>query len=66
MTDGAIALKGVECLLADSAGINSRELATDSSAALGVSQGASSWRTRHLRLRIRAGWLVGAGSTLPR
>ena len=57
LTDGAIALKGVECLLADlGEQITARELATDSSAALGISQGASSWRTRHLR--IRAGWLV--------
>ena len=57
LTDGAIALKGVECLLADlGEQIPARELATDSSAALGISQGASSWRTRHLR--IRAGWLV--------
>ncbi|OLP94859.1 hypothetical protein AK812_SmicGene23091 [Symbiodinium microadriaticum] len=57
LTDGAIALKGVECLLADlGEQVTARELATDSSAAMGISQGASSWRTRHLR--IRAGWLV--------
>ena len=57
LTDGAVALKGVECLLADlGERVTSRELASDSSAALGISQGAASWRTRHLR--IRAGWLV--------
>ena len=57
MTDGAIALKGVECLLADlGIQISAREIASDSLAALGISSGASSWRTRHLR--IRAGWLV--------
>ena len=57
MTDGAIALKGVECLLADLGfQIGAREIASDSLAALGISSGASSWRTRHLR--IRAGWLV--------
>ena len=57
MTDGAIALKGVECLLADlGIQIEAKEIASDSLAALGISSGASSWRTRHLR--IRAGWLV--------
>ena len=57
MTDGAIALKRVECLLADlGVQIETKEIASDSLAALGISNGASSWRTRHLR--IRAGWLV--------
>lgn len=56
MIDGAVAMKGVESLLLDIGEIiDSKEIASDSMAALSISSGSSSWRTRHLR--IKAGWL---------
>ena len=56
MIDGAVAMKGVESLLADvGETVEDREIASDSMAALSISTGSSSWRTRHLR--IKANWL---------
>ncbi|CAE7271935.1 unnamed protein product, partial [Symbiodinium sp. CCMP2456] len=56
MIDGAIAMKGVEALLLDIGEVvEGKEIASDSMAALSISSGSSSWRTRHLR--IKAGWL---------
>eukprot|EP00439_Symbiodinium_sp_Y106_P029222 s9476_g3.t1 len=56
MIDGAVAMKGVESLLLDlGERVTEREIATDSMAALSISSGSSSWRTRHLR--IKANWL---------
>eukprot|EP00439_Symbiodinium_sp_Y106_P003580 s4711_g1.t1 len=56
MIDGAVAMKGVESLLMDLGEcVAEREIATDSMAALSISSGSSSWRTRHLR--IKANWL---------
>ena len=56
MLDGAVATKGIEAILAD-VGVQarSRTIASDSMAALSITSGSSSWRTRHLR--IKAGWL---------
>ncbi|CAE7814357.1 unnamed protein product [Symbiodinium microadriaticum] len=57
MTEGTIAMKGVECLLSDvKEEVEDREIASDSLAALAISAGSSSWRTRHLR--IRSNWMV--------
>ena len=54
--DGAIALRGVEAILCDvGEQIDSRCIESDSTSALSITTGASSWRTRHLR--IKAGWL---------
>ena len=54
--DGAVATKGVEAILSDIGEVvEDRELASDSTSALSISSGSSSWRTRHLR--IKAGWL---------
>ncbi|CAE7229830.1 RE1, partial [Symbiodinium sp. CCMP2456] len=56
MIDGAIAMKGVEALLLDVGEVvETKEIASDSMAALSISSGSTSWRTRHLR--IKAGWL---------
>ena len=56
MIEGAVAMKGVETLLADVGEVaEEREIASDSMAALSISSGSSSWRTRHLR--IKANWL---------
>eukprot|EP00439_Symbiodinium_sp_Y106_P026580 s3624_g3.t1 len=56
LLDGAVATKGVEAILADIGEVvEDRELASDSTSALSISSGSSSWRTRHLR--IKAGWL---------
>ena len=56
MIDGAIAMKGVESLLADvGQAVHGRYIESDSMAALSISSGSSSWRTRHLR--IKANWL---------
>ena len=49
-------MKGVESLLADiGQSIAERRIESDSMAALSISSGSSSWRTRHLR--IKANWL---------
>ena len=54
--DGAIALRGVEAILSDAGEhVDSRHIESDSTSALSITTGASSWRTRHLR--IKAGWL---------
>ena len=54
--DGAVALKGIEAILSDvGEQVSSRCIASDSTSALSITTGASSWRTRHLR--IKAGWL---------
>ncbi|CAE7947469.1 unnamed protein product [Symbiodinium sp. KB8] len=56
MIDGAIAMKGVESLLSDiGQAVHERYIESDSMAALSISSGSSSWRTRHLR--IKANWL---------
>ena len=56
MLDGAVAAKGVESILFDVGEvIEKRTIASDSTSALSITQGSSSWRTRHLR--IKAGWL---------
>ena len=56
MIDGAIAMKGVESLLADvGQAVHERYIESDTMAALSISSGSSSWRTRHLR--IKANWL---------
>ena len=56
MIDGAVAMKGVEALLLDvGETVENKEIASDSMAALSISSGSTSWRTRHLR--IKAGWL---------
>ena len=54
--DGAIAMKGVEALLVDMGiFVEEKQIASDSTSALSISTGSSSWRTRHLK--IKAGWL---------
>ena len=54
--DGAIAMKGVEALLMDMGlQVEEKQIASDSTAALSISTGSSSWRTRHLK--IKANWL---------
>ncbi|CAE7352090.1 unnamed protein product [Symbiodinium microadriaticum] len=54
--DGAIALKGVEALLLDMGMVvKEKQIASDSTAALSISTGSSSWRTRHLK--IKANWI---------
>ena len=54
--DGAIALKGVEALLMDMGiCVEEKQIASDSTAALSISTGSSSWRTRHLK--IKANWI---------
>ena len=54
--DGAIAIKGVEALLTDMGMfVENKEIASDSTAALTISTGSSSWRTRHLK--IKANWI---------
>ena len=56
MLDGAVATKGVESILFDVGEVIERRIiASDSTSALSITQGSSSWRTRHLR--IKAGWL---------
>ncbi|CAE7831413.1 RE1 [Symbiodinium sp. CCMP2592] len=56
MLDGAVAMKGVEAILSDAGEqVMFRQIASDSTSALSISGGTSSWRTRHLR--IKAGWL---------
>ncbi|CAE7233290.1 RE1 [Symbiodinium sp. CCMP2592] len=56
MIDGAVAMLGLESLLVDIGEVvYEREIASDSMAALSISSGSSSWRTRHLR--IKANWL---------
>ncbi|OLQ05641.1 Retrovirus-related Pol polyprotein from transposon TNT 1-94 [Symbiodinium microadriaticum] len=56
LLEGAVATKSTEALLADiGERVESRTIATDSTSALSISTGSSSWRTRHLR--IKAGWL---------
>eukprot|EP00439_Symbiodinium_sp_Y106_P075260 s873_g14.t2 len=50
--DGAVATKGVEAILSDIGEVvEDRELASDSTSALSISSGSSSWRTRHLRIK---------------
>ena len=54
--DGAIATKGIESLLGDMGiFVEEKKIASDSMAALAITGGSSSWRTRHLK--IKAGWL---------
>ena len=54
--DGAIAMKGVEALLLDMGmSVEEKQIASDSTAALSISTGSSSWRTRHLK--IKANWI---------
>eukprot|EP00439_Symbiodinium_sp_Y106_P042989 s910_g5.t1 len=54
--DGAIASKGVEAILGDLGEvIEEKVIKSDSTAALSISSGSSSWRTRHLK--IKANWL---------
>ncbi|CAE7302454.1 unnamed protein product, partial [Symbiodinium microadriaticum] len=54
--DGAIAMKGVEALLMDMGmSVEEKQIASDSTAALSISTGSSSWRTRHLK--IKANWI---------
>ena len=56
LLDGAVAMKGIEAILNDAGEtVVGRKLASDSTSALSISTGGSSWRTRHLR--IKAGWL---------
>ena len=56
LLDGAVAVKGLEAILQDAGEkVEWRRLASDSTSALSISAGGSSWRTRHLR--IKAGWL---------
>ena len=56
LLDGAVAVKGIEAILNDAGEVvEQRKLASDSTSALSISAGGSSWRTRHLR--IKAGWL---------
>ena len=56
LLDGAVAVKGLEAILHDAGEkVEWRRLASDSTSALSISAGGSSWRTRHLR--IKAGWL---------
>ena len=56
LLDGAVAMKGIEAILNDvGEAVEFRKLASDSTSALSISSGGSSWRTRHLR--IKAGWL---------
>ena len=57
MLDGAVATKGIEALLQDiGERVSSRRISSDSTSALNISTGSSSWRTRHLR--IKANWLM--------
>ena len=54
--DGAIALKGVEALLMDMGiSVGEKQIESDSTAALSISTGSSSWRTRHLK--IKTNWI---------
>ena len=54
--DGAIAIKGVEALLVDMGMfVDEKQIASDSTAALSITTGSSSWRTRHLK--IKANWI---------
>ena len=54
--DGAIATKGMEAILSDLGEVIEEKLIeSDSTAALSISSGSSSWRTRHLK--IKANWL---------
>ena len=56
LLDGAVAVKGIEAILNDAGeAVEWRKLASDSTSALSISAGGSSWRTRHLR--IKAAWL---------
>ena len=56
MIDGAIAAKGVESFLMDIGEyVEEKQIASDSMAALSISAGSTSWRTRHLR--IKSNWL---------
>ncbi|CAE7413169.1 unnamed protein product [Symbiodinium sp. CCMP2592] len=51
-----VAMKGVEAILSDAGEqVTFRQIASDSTSALSISGGTSSWRTRHLR--IEAAWL---------
>ena len=55
-SDGTIAMKGIEAILGNPGEtIEQKIIASDSTAALSISSGASSWRTRHLK--IKANWL---------
>ena len=57
MLDGAVATKSVEALLQDiGEQVHSRRISSDSTSALNITTGSSSWRTRHLR--IKANWLM--------
>ena len=54
--DGAIAMKGIEALLNDmGVFMEEKKIASDSMAALSITSGSSSWRTRHLK--IKAAWI---------
>ncbi|CAE7677132.1 unnamed protein product [Symbiodinium sp. CCMP2456] len=56
LLEGAVAAKSTEAILADiGEKVHERTIATDSTSALSITTGSSSWRTRHLR--IKAGWL---------
>ena len=49
--DGAVATKGVEALLQDiGEKVHTRKIASDSTSAVNITTGSSSWRTRHLRI----------------
>ena len=54
--NGTVGMLGVEALLQDiDITVTKREVRSDSTAALAIASGGSSWRTRHLR--IKANWL---------
>ncbi|CAE7906865.1 unnamed protein product [Symbiodinium sp. KB8] len=53
MIDGAIAMKGVESLLADvGQAVHERYIESDTMAALSISSGSSSWRSNDLQLQL--------------
>ena len=56
MLDGGVALLSTEAMLGDlQVTVTKKNIATDSTSALAIAGGSSSWRTRHLK--IKASWL---------
>ena len=52
MTEGLVALQGIQALLVDiGVGFFQLHLQSDSTSALAIANGSCSWRTRHLRLK---------------
>ena len=52
MTEGLVALQGIQALLMDlGVGFFQLQLQSDSTSALAIANGSCSWRTRHLRLK---------------